>query len=85
MTSTYSRFLDVDEIKKSWEVPKFYVNVVSIKEQNVDLGSTCLQSSDVSIYQCTLQVCMAICLVWSEILFPISTLQILQKFNLDVA
>lgn len=30
MTSTYSRFLDVDEIKKSWEVPKFYVNVVSI-------------------------------------------------------
>lgn len=59
MTSTYSRFLDVDEIKKSWEVPKFYVNVVSIKEQNVDLGSTCLQSSDVSIYQCTLQVRMA--------------------------
>lgn len=81
MTSTYSRFLDVDEIKKSWEVPKFYVNVVSIKEQNVDLCSTCLQSSDVNIYQRTLQVCMAICLVWSEILFPISTLQILQKFN----
>lgn len=81
MTSTYSRFLDVDEIKKSWEVPKFYVNVVSIKEQNVDLCSTCLQSSDVNIYQCTLQVRMAICLVWSEILFPISTLQILQKFN----
>lgn len=63
MTSTYSRFLDVDEIKKSWEVPKFYVNVVSIKEQNVDLCSTCLQSSDVNIYQCTLQVRMAICLV----------------------
>lgn len=63
MTSTYSRFLDVDEIKKSWEVPKFYVNVVSIKEQNVDLCSTCLQSSDVNIYQHTLQVRMAICLV----------------------